>query len=118
MERFRPNIVIKGAQAWEEDNMKVIRIGEIEFLGSKCCARCKMTTIDQSSGKFDGKEPLETLGSFRRQKDYPEDKSSGLMFGKNLIQMNPNNASSHTLSVGNPVEVLTHEDRTELEIRG
>ena len=31
MDRFRPNIVVDGLQAWEEDTWKRIRIGSVEF---------------------------------------------------------------------------------------
>ncbi|TKV15257.1 MOSC domain-containing protein, partial [Citrobacter sp. TBCS-14] len=31
MEQFRPNLVISGAGAWEEDTWKVIRIGDVIF---------------------------------------------------------------------------------------
>jgi uncharacterized protein YcbX len=31
MEQFRPNLVVTGAAAWEEDTWKVIRIGEVVF---------------------------------------------------------------------------------------
>jgi hypothetical protein len=31
MEQFRPNLVVTGAAAWEEDTWKVIRIGEVIF---------------------------------------------------------------------------------------
>ncbi len=66
MNRFRPNIVFSGGQAYEEEAWETFHIGEFAFRGIRPCARCQVTTIDQESGKF-GKEPLRTLASYRRE---------------------------------------------------
>jgi uncharacterized protein len=84
--------------------MKALQIGELVFEGVKNCARCKMTTIDSSTGQFDGKEPLVTLETFRRQKASPEDTSFGVMFGSNLIQVNQTLGQS--VRLGDPLVVL------------
>ena len=44
MRRFRPNFVISGSEAFEEDRMKRIQIGEISFQVAKPCGRCRVTT--------------------------------------------------------------------------
>ncbi|MDI5424923.1 MOSC domain-containing protein, partial [Salmonella enterica subsp. enterica serovar Kentucky] len=31
MEQFRPNLVVSGVAAWEEDSWKVLRIGDVIF---------------------------------------------------------------------------------------
>lgn len=64
MDRFRPNIVFFGGQAYAEDSWKKIRIGAVGFQLVKPCARCVLTTIDQETG-FKGKEPLKTLAGYR-----------------------------------------------------
>ncbi|KAH9260130.1 hypothetical protein BASA81_001905 [Batrachochytrium salamandrivorans] len=69
MERFRPNLVVSGLPAWSED-----RVGATLQLtnGTKLqivslCDRCKVTTIDQSTGRISPQgEPLQTLKTFRR----------------------------------------------------
>ena len=80
MDRFRANVVVEGARAWEEDGWAVLRIGGVRFLGPQDCARCAVPTIDQDTGvKSDDDEPLRTLASFRR-------KAAGrIIFGQNLI---------------------------------
>lgn len=93
MERFRPNLVISGAEPFEEDTWEKIRIGDAEFKISKPCARCVMTTIDQETAEK-GKEPLKTLASYRLQ-----DKK--IMFGQNLIQLN-----GAKVQVGDNVEII------------
>ncbi len=80
MSRFRPNLVIAGAQAWAEDTWRRVQIGDVVFRVGKPCERCIMTTIDQETGERPGgNEPLTTLGTFRR------DVSGKIMFGQNLV---------------------------------
>lgn len=94
MNRFRPNFVVAEAEPFAEDNWKRIRIGETVFHVVKPCARCVITTVDQTTGEK-GKEPLKTLATFRN-------KGGNLMFGQNLIA----EKAGGTLRVGDKVEVL------------
>lgn len=64
MDRFRPNLVFSGGKAFEEDIWEKVKIGESTFKITKPCARCVMTTVDQSTGKK-SKEPLKTLSNYR-----------------------------------------------------
>ncbi len=96
MERFRPNIVVETATAFEEDNWKVIQLGDIKFAVVKPCSRCIITTIDQTKGtKNVLKEPLRTLGSFRQFGD------QGVMFGENMVPYR-----GGILKVGDKLEIL------------
>src|SRR5262245_56175257 len=73
MNRFRPNVVVSDSDAFAEDKWARIRIGEATFRVAKPCARCVITTVDQSRGEFDGKEPLRTFAEFRAARDvYPK----------------------------------------------
>jgi uncharacterized protein YcbX len=80
MNRFRPNLVIGGSAAYAEDAWGGCRIGEIDLLVTKPCARCKIPTIDQETGEA-GKEPLRTLAHYRRLGD-------AVTFGVNLSHRN------------------------------
>jgi len=82
MNRFRPNLAVDGVLAYAEDHFKRFKIGEIMFYGVKKCTRCKLTTVDQSTGKFDGPEPLQTLRTFREGLLKGGDE---VCFGENLI---------------------------------
>jgi uncharacterized protein YcbX len=93
MNRFRPNLVISGCLPYEEDTWKWIRIGEVRFKVAKPCARCIVTTVDQSTGEK-GVEPFQTLAAYRKQE-------KGIMFGQNLIH-----TTQGVLSIGQTVEVL------------
>ncbi len=64
MNRFRPNIVVRGLPALDEHNLIALSIPdrEVTFLMPKPCQRCKVTTIDQQSGEVaESREPLKTL---------------------------------------------------------
>lgn len=99
MNRFRPNIVVRGAEPYAEDGWRVIRIGGLEFDLVKLCARCAITTTDQVTAKR-GKEPLRTLATYRQgPKGAP-------LFGQNVIHR-----SAGAISVGDAVEVLQASER-------
>jgi uncharacterized protein YcbX len=81
MNRFRPNLVIKGGAAYAEDHSGEIRIGDAVFRAVKPCTRCKVTITDQASGEVGVPEPLLTLSTYRQS-------PTGVMFGMNLIPVN------------------------------
>ena len=95
MERFRPNLVIKGATPFAEDDWKEVSIGTTKFRVAKACSRCVMTTVDQERGVRTGEEPLRTLASFRRFQNE-------VRFGQNLIAVDEDT----TISVGDQLTVV------------
>ena len=109
MNRFRPNLVVSGAEAFAEDDWKVIRVGEAVFRSTKPCERCVITTTDQARGEVDGKEPLKTLATYRQAKMVMPDRleafgvpGNAVLFGQNLV----NETAGVTIRVGDAVEVL------------
>jgi uncharacterized protein YcbX len=99
MNRFRPNFVVSGSEAFAEDDWKQIKIGTAVFHVVKPCARCVMTTIDQAIGAKQGVEPLKTLAGYRIPKRSIKKK---ILFGQNLIAEN----IGAVIRVGDEVEVL------------
>lgn len=77
MRRFRPNVVLAGTRAWEEDTWTGVASGEVRLRVVKPCDRCVVTTIDPDDGSR-GKEPLATLATFRAR-------DSKVYFGQNAI---------------------------------
>jgi len=90
MDRFRPNIVVSGAEAWAEDDWRELQVGGLAMTAVKPCARCTVTTTDQLTGER-SHEPLATLSTFRKQ-------ALGVIFGQNLVHR-----SSGVIQVGDPV---------------
>ena len=79
MQRFRPNLVVTGSEAYAEDGWKRIRIGDVEFEVVKGCSRCILTTIDPQTGERNAqREPLATLKTYR-------EKDGDVFFGQNLL---------------------------------
>lgn len=66
MQRFRPNIVISGAEAFQEDSWKEIKIGENRFKILEQNARCQLTNVNPETGDVD-KNVLKVLSSYRNQ---------------------------------------------------
>lgn len=95
MNRFRPNLVVRGAPAFAEDEWKRIRIGDVVLRASGPCARCVMTSTDQET-LARGKEPLRTLAQYRRSP------RGDVNFGQNY----GNESKSGPIRVGDEVEIL------------
>ncbi|HZC69110.1 MAG TPA: MOSC N-terminal beta barrel domain-containing protein [Jatrophihabitans sp.] len=94
MIRFRPNVVVSGGRAWEEDGWRRIRIGAAQFRVVKGCDRCTLTMTDPDSAAR-GKEPIATLARHRKW-------DAEVWFGMNIIPDNP----GVDIAVGDEVEVL------------
>ena len=108
MNRFRPNIVVSGSDAYAEDDWKQISIGDAVFRSTKPCERCVITTVDQLKGEFLGKEPLKTLAAYRMAKDVLPDRYESLGIGANAVLFGQNligTSTGATLKVGDTVEI-------------
>lgn len=81
IERFRPNIVVRGDVAWSEDDWKQVRIvngpppsGALVVSGpstvdidvSAHCARCQVPNVNPDTAEKNAHEPWDTLVSYRR----------------------------------------------------
>ncbi len=91
MNRFRPNLVVAGSAPFAEDGWRRLTIGDVPMQVVKPCARCVVTTTDQTTGRRMGDEPLRTLATFRRQ-------DGKVMFGQNVVHY-----GTGTLTVGDAV---------------
>jgi uncharacterized protein YcbX len=65
IERFRPNLVVEGAEPFAEDDWTRIRVGGVTFRKAKLVDRCVMTTISLHDLET-GKEPIRTLARHRQ----------------------------------------------------
>ena len=64
MNRFRPNLVIDGLEAFEEDFVESFSTSDLALRPVKPCARCPIPAIDQATG-IPGPDPLDILQSYR-----------------------------------------------------
>jgi uncharacterized protein len=99
IERFRPNLVLEGLQAHDEDSLGLIRIatesGEVQLRPVKPCPRCPIPNIDPATAESN---PVvsDTLQGYRRD----ERVGGAVSFGMNAIVMQGFDA---TLRVGQAV---------------
>jgi len=66
MNRFRPNLVVRGGAAYAEDHWRRITIGGTTLRWIKPCTRCVATTTDHLTGERNSRDPLLTLARYRR----------------------------------------------------
>ncbi|KOX25283.1 molybdenum cofactor biosysynthesis protein [Streptomyces sp. NRRL F-4707] len=93
MNRFRPNLVVSGTGAWEEDGWSRVAVGEVVLRVARPSGRCVVTTTDQSTADR-GAEPLRSLARHRRV-------AGKLLFGQNLVPL-----GGGTVRVGDPVRII------------
>ena len=79
MERFRPNIVLKGLPAWAEDHIDTLSIGPVTLRLVKPCTRCAIPSLDHRTGE-PATDPLPVLRKFRFNKAL-----RGITFGENAV---------------------------------
>ncbi len=92
MNRFRPNIVVRNCQPFEEDRWTTVSAPKLTLSIAKPCTRCAITTVNQSTGRR-SREPLATLAKFRKTPD-------GVTFGQNCVPH-----GSGVLRVGDELQV-------------
>ena len=84
MERFRPNLVLEGLQAFDEDHLSEITFGTddgpVRLRLVKPCVRCTIPNVDPASATT-GHEPGDTLAGFRADPRL----QGGITFGINAV---------------------------------
>jgi uncharacterized protein YcbX len=94
MANFRPNIVLEGLPAYEEDYIKTLRIGAVTLRAVKRCARCTVPGVDPATGVASTVIP-DLLATYRHTDD-------GVMFGVNAIVVD---GAGSQVRAGAPVEI-------------
>lgn len=124
IERFRPNIIIRGRDdhPWEEDTWKRIRIStmlrneealyKIDLDVVARCARCQVPNVNPDTAEKHAKQPWDTLMKFRRVDDGGAAKWKPC-FGMLAIPKNEGK-----IAVGAKLEVLQTTDKHLYAERG
>lgn len=95
VERFRPNVVLTGCEAFAEDEWTKIAINGIEFDVVKPCARCSIPTLNLKTSEKEI-DVMQMMLKHRRQ-------GKAVMMGQNAIHR-----QHGVLQVGQAVEVLEY----------
>jgi uncharacterized protein len=99
IERFRPNIVLAGLEAHDEDRLDVVRIAageqEVRLRPVKPCPRCPIPNIDPATAQSTP-EVSDTLQAYRRNAIV----GGAVTFGMNLIVLQ---GADQALRVGQAV---------------
>ncbi|KAK7901334.1 hypothetical protein WMY93_018103 [Mugilogobius chulae] len=97
--RFRANLVVSAAEAFQEDNWSQLIIADTRFVVSGQCGRCHMIGIDQETGSK-SKEPLMSLCALRSK--------GKVTFGVYLSHQLPQDSNVTTiLKVGSRIQPKT-----------
>ena len=96
MDRFRPNVVIDGVDAYSEDHLVTLATSDYGLRLVKPCTRCRITPTNQQTAEV-GNEPLDLLATYRH-----DTRVDGLAFGINAIV--ERGADEATLKVGDRLE--------------
>lgn len=111
MQRYRANIVIKGAEPFEEDGWKVIEIDGVLYDLPKPCARCVIPTIHPQTGE---KNTQITKGLAQARRGFAQIAKSekpkpGMFFGMNAVPR-LEKGQTHTLQKGQSITVIERYD--------
>jgi hypothetical protein len=98
MNRFRPNLVVDGIPAYEEDYLESLEADGISIKPVKPCARCPIPSIDQATG-IAGPDPLDILLTYRANPKM----EGAVTFGMNCIVTA---GAAGTLHVGQQLATL------------
>lgn len=79
MDRFRPNIVLEGLEAFGEDHVDALDVGAVRLRLVKPCTRCLVPSLDQLTGER-GLDPVEVLRATRFDREL-----KGITFGENAV---------------------------------
>ena len=99
IERFRPNIVLSGIEAHDEDRVDLLRVatgeGEVQLRPVKPCARCSIPNVDPTTAQS-SPDVGDMLSSYRADPRL----DGAITFGMNAIVLE---GIEQALKVGQPV---------------
>ncbi len=100
MNRFRPNVVISGPEAYGEEAISALQVGDSQLEFVRLCSRCPITNTDQETGAREKGGNLAILGKERRLKN--ANGEAGAMFG---VQAIATGSMESVIRVGDQLEI-------------
>jgi len=113
VDRFRPNIVIEGAQAYDEDYWREVRIGNLRAFVVRACDRCPMPNIDQQIGELPKERPVTEALRVTRQGIDKLNGETGEFFGQNMTHVFE---PGLTIKVGDTVSVMERAEERNIDM--
>eukprot|EP00924_Labyrinthula_sp_SR-Ha-C_P003044 maker-scaffold_50-snap-gene-0.0-mRNA-1 protein AED:0.00 eAED:0.00 QI:327/1/1/1/1/1/2/863/366 len=98
MDRFRPNIVVRGFPPFKEERVRKISFNGVDFEAVKPSSRCKMTKINQTTAQVNKTEPLSSLRELKIYQGKENTPTEKVYFGQNLVL--DTNSTGKILKVG------------------
>jgi uncharacterized protein YcbX len=96
--RFRANMIVSGAAAFEEDTWEEVSISNVRLSGAKPCARCQLVNVEPSTGEVEKGGLMKALASFRQ-------KDNKVYFGQQMVPI-----QLGTIRVGDELTVINRKD--------
>ncbi len=93
MNRFRPNLVVSGGEAWAEDEWRKLKVRDLNLEVTSPCTRCIMPAVDPETAD----KQMEVIDALNKHRRF----GTKTRFGQNVIY-----ANFGTISVGDRVEVV------------
>jgi uncharacterized protein YcbX len=109
MDRFRPNLVVSGTEAWDEDTWNSFTVGDAELRGVLPWPRCAIPQVDQVTADRHG-EPAKVLRRHRWCAEAPASLGPfrDILQGNGLFGIGCSIApSGATIRIGDDVSVTT-----------
>lgn len=114
IDRFRPNIVVDGAEPWDEDRWREVAIGSNRFGQGFAIPRCAIPQVDQRDGTRHT-EPARVLRAHRWCSDAPDiaEPLRSVFAGSALFGLGCSvDVAGSSVSVGDAVTVVTTAEPT------
>ena len=103
MGRFRPNIVVEGAEPYAEDCWRKVQVGDLQAFVVRACARCSIPNIHLQAGVLPKERPVTDALRATRYGIDPVSGTKEVFFGQNLVHVPEPGV---VVRVGDPVTVV------------
>lgn len=113
IDRFRSNITVEGAPAYDEDYWREILIGKLRAFAVRASARCPIPNIDQQIGNLPKERRVTSALRATRQAVDPISGEVGEFFGQNIVHVFQ---PGTTVKVGDKILVVERASERNIQM--